>query len=273
MLLALTAALAATTGWAIWLKTYRHGPPRRPKAGQLETIYILAGQSNMEGWGRAEEIPARTWSRIASASLYETGYWRPAGPYVPSVRWKLWPKGRWFGPELGLLLTLAERGEDLTTVGVVKVTRSATSMAAWRVTEPAGLMGRALLDTAARIKREHPRARFAAFVWMQGESDASDKTLAQNYEQNLAALLAAVRKATGNPTLPACLGLISAKRPWTEAVRQATRDAAERDDMAKTVDISDLSTHDGGLHLNTEGQVALGRRFADASRRLNGGGL
>ena len=69
----------------------------------------------------------------------------------------------------------------------------------WLTTVRAGL---AALEASGEV------SRLAGMIWMQGESDAPDLSMAAVYEDNLRNLIARVRQDTGEPALPFALGLI-----------------------------------------------------------------
>ncbi|MCP4805186.1 MAG: sialate O-acetylesterase, partial [Proteobacteria bacterium] len=109
--------------------------------------------------------------------------------------------------------------------------------------------------------------RWAGFVWMQGESDSLDPTMANAYESNLQGLLDAVRELTSTPELPAAIGLIATESIWThaDAVRAAQRAVADGDPDVFTVETDDLQRNDvDAAHYDGVSMRVLGARFATA---------
>jgi len=110
----------------------------------------------------------------------------------------------------------------------------------------------------------------AGMLWMQGESDTGDETMAKDYGKNLTALIKDFRTQTKSPNMPFVLATISKAPAWDkygDIVRAAQAE------VAKTVsNTATFLTEDYGMtdpwHYDTPGMVSLGERFAVAMRKL-----
>ena len=102
-------------------------------------------------------------------------------------------------------------------------------------------------------------------VWHQGESD-SNKTIieAQQYEENLRTLFAAIRKELALPDLKYIVGSISSNPPLAEfadIVREGQRHFCETDAHSVYMDNTDLPVGPDGWHYSGNEDWTLGRRF------------
>lgn len=226
------------------------------RAGRLD-IYVLAGQSNMSGWGQVDELVH--WGGGVGQSqtdvLYHTkgagfGYLRPTDDD--------------FGPELSFGRTMADGAT--TAIAIVKEALGSTSLAEdWNPDQDAGMYQRLL----ARVEKartywsaEGYDVRVAGIVWMQGEEDAKEIAMASLYEQNLVEFIDRVRQDLGALDTPFVYGEIRGKDfPYRDVVRSAQRAVDVLGIGAYLVDTDDLSTYEE-LHFDTLSQLTLGRRFA-----------
>ena len=205
-------------------------------------LYLLAGQSNMEGYGLVSELPSGLAGPVEGAVIYHgntaadgserptaaawvpvkpghgTGYWNASGTENVAGR---------FGPEL----TFARRMRELRPkrkVAIVKYARGGSSIArqaagqfgSWDVNETAG-GGRnqydfalAAIDDALRVRDvdgdgEADTLTPRGIVWMQGESDAGSEYTASQYAENLSELMNLLRAALRADGLPVVVGRIS----------------------------------------------------------------
>lgn len=104
-----------------------------------------------------------------------------------------------------------------------------------------------------------------AFVWFQGESDATDDLLPK-YAAAAQDLFARVRATAGKPDLLIVIvGLenYTADRPHWDAMRAIERQLAANDPRARYVDTMDLPNYDGAQHLDPQGYATLAQRIVD----------
>ena len=231
-------------------------------------VYILAGQSNMDGYAYLSGLPPS---------------WRTADPRVP-MYWSGWGEFRDLqptsyggayvsGPEVPFGHTLADAGHR---VALVKHAIPGTDLAnfwypgATPGDASAGEGFRVLVESMDAAKAELDRGeawRWAGFVWMQGESDALDLDMAHEYEDNLHGLVDAMRELTDEPELPVVIGLISREAYWTFAdlVRGAEMAVGEGDAAIVVVETDDLPRNPLDLaHYDGPSNRTLGERFAEA---------
>jgi len=186
-----------------------------------------------------------------------------------------------FGPEIGMARSLGQ--DEGRRIAVLKVAFSGTSLLNdWNPRDPGptGACYRALIEeyrlAAAAAKEQGDILRPRAFVWVQGESDANPEG-AKRYPDAMLEMVAALRQAVETPDLKVLIGVntrFGSLEKVTEKMQlviDAQRAAAERDPLVVYVDCDGV-TLANTAHFDTEGTLVVGRRFADAFRKLEAGG-
>lgn len=244
-----------------------------PKSGKFR-VFLLAGQSNMTGQGRASRL-------------------RP--PYnQPHERIRVWANNRWeyfvpqrsFGPGLNLAHELARHWPD-DTIGVIKVAIGGTGISSFQPDWTRASADRSKDGRKGNLYRDMTDAVTAArkvsefqlmgFGWKQGGKDMRYPELATEYLANFRKMITGLRKDLNVPRLPAFIaayvtreefenfdGPINKSRPGAADVIQAHLDAADQIPHVVTFSHGKLPCHQDGIHFNTEGQLTLGKMFADS---------
>ncbi|MFN2225160.1 MAG: sialate O-acetylesterase [Anaerolineae bacterium] len=259
-------------------------PAAGPTAPAACRLFVLAGQSNMGGRGRYDELPAEDVAGWEGQAL-------PANVHLAAVSLgvDLQPLPEdLFGPELALALVLAAAYPDERLV-LVKYAVDGSSLLDWAPqwdAATAALTGfpefgplydklLALVEETTAEGQPGHGCRPAAAVWMQGERDALYPQAAAAYEANLVALIEALRADLGAPDLPFLVGQVDPPPERYRAaavVRDAQAEVARAVPGACLVDTEGLSRDEDGVHYDTAGQLELGRRFAKAYLGLPGRG-
>lgn len=105
-------------------------------------------------------------------------------------------------------------------------------------------------------------SQIAGFFWVQGETDATDATMAANYQTNLTALFNAVRAAYG--PIPIVFAQLSSSMGAAHAadVRAAQAAVAAAFSNCTMVVTDDVPLGPDNIHYTADGYVALGDRMA-----------
>lgn len=249
-------------------------------------IWVLAGQSNMEGWGRLHSQPevdprirvldmARQW-RVAQHPLHVLAD-SPDAAHVPQSGQEREDMIAFLsmfqaaGVVVGPGLSFGRRYVELTgvPVGLVATAHGGTSMAQWSpdLRDQGGdsLYGSMLLSIKAA------GSPVTGVLWYQGESDA-DPATADDYAAQLEKFISAVRRDLEQPELPFVMvqiGRLATDSTSADAagltaawntVREVQRTATSLGATAVTTAV-DL-TLDDGIHLDAASQDRLGRRLA-----------
>lgn len=244
-------------------------------------LWVLAGQSNMEGVGDLDDVEPphplvhSFQSRESWALAEEPLHWlgespRPvhhiiSGQPVPAA---IPPRDPARAKGAGLGLTFAKAMVDRTgvPVGLIPAAHGGTSMQQW---DPArkGQGGHSLYGaTLERVKAIG--GRVAGILWYQGESDANPADAAL-YQARMTALVQSFRADLNSPDLPFLFvqlgpfitdpdpGLVAG---WNQ-VREFQRLLLGTLPNVGMVSAIDCGLDDG-IHIDTAGLKTLGRRLA-----------
>jgi iduronate 2-sulfatase len=218
-------------------------------------LYLLLGQSNMQGYGKVEELPKELQGQqdgvwIFNGRLEMDGYppagdglWeqlRPGhGKNFSTDGIKNTPSDR-FGPEI----TFGQRLKELypeRNIALVKYAKGGTSISpdasaaskfgCWIYDWDGGRSGGRGMNqfdhAVSTLKRaravqdidgdgEPDRLIPSAIIWMQGESDTGDPLIAASYLGNLTTLMERMREQFGNKNAPVIIGRIADWDVWRE---------------------------------------------------------
>ena len=257
---------------------YQVGGAKNVLVGDL---WILAGQSNMEGVGDLVDVETphplvhSFQSREQWAPAEEPLHWLGESPRpVHHIIWGLplpteippRDQARNKGAGLGLTFAKARAGQTGVPIGLIPAAHGGTSMQQW---DPArkGQGGHSLYGaTLERVKSVG--GKVAGILWYQGESDANPADAAL-YEARLTVLVQSFRADLGQPELPFYYvqlgGFVTDPDPglvsgWN-SVRESQRtwqDTLPNLGMVSAVDCG----LDDGIHIDTPGLKMLGKRLA-----------
>jgi len=269
--------------------------------GEPVRLFLMAGQSNMEGYGPIAAADVGDWAfSISLETLLELGEEAPRIQEPRDDVWVAFPHGdnrreagllapgfganpSFIGPELGM-------GEVLGTVSeapiiMYKAAHGGTTLGAdWRPPSAGGETGplfqemidgfRAYRDdTLATVFPEEIQARgveLAGFVWLQGWNDQFEDGFVAQYEDNLVHLITDVRAVLERPDLPV---IIVEGPTLQEELRAARRAAIARLDGQQPgrtvfVETEDLVEEEipGNFHFHFSARnyLEVGRRTAEA---------
>ena len=244
-------------------------------------LWVLAGQSNMEGVGDLSEVETSHplvhsfQSRESWAPAEEPLHWLGESPRpVHHVLWgqpvptevPLRDPARAKGAGLGLSFAKARVEQRGVPVGLVPAAHGGTSMQQW---DPAskGQGGHSLYGaTLERVKAVG--GKVAGILWYQGESDANP-TDAALYEARMTTLVQSFRADLGQPDLPFYYvqlgGFVTDPDPglvsgWN-SVRESQRTWQSSLSNVGMVSAIDCGLDDG-IHIDTAGLKTLGKRLA-----------
>lgn len=233
-------------------------------------VYLLAGQSNMVGYGPVHSLPPSLREPQPDAQIYWSGAprWRGLQPSSAVTG----GHGVYFGPEVLFGRTLQDvwAGDD---VRLIKHAVGGTDLAAYwypgtdRDDPAMGDGYRVFIETVEAGLAELDAPRVVGMAWMQGESDALDATWADRYETNLSHLIERVRQDVSTPDLPVVIGEIDCidACPYNDTVVSAMRAVAAADPAVHTVPTDDLRKFPNDYwHYQGTGQRILGTRMAQA---------
>ncbi|MCA9061416.1 MAG: hypothetical protein KDA96_00075 [Planctomycetaceae bacterium] len=245
-------------------------------------VFILAGQSNMAGAdsvvdgasGFAET--STDWETLFTAASLADAV--STAPYLPwgELRAHQIKDSLVHGPEVGFARSLYEAG--WRNVAIIKVFANfRRDVQRWPWGEGGDLYNAwtSFVDGRLEELREQGYTiRVRGFLWHQGIDDAIHRTLATQYEHNLTNLIGKLRARYSAMSAPFVLARsvnsrIAQPTPDPDqtspmaAVRHAQMQTAANVSRVAWINVDDLpnvNTH----HFTAEGQLVIGRRFADA---------
>jgi len=248
-------------------------------------IWILAGQSNMQGVGRLKsehvEAPSPLVHAFDMADRWVTAreplHWRvqsvdpahhPADADTSEEGILKEHRTRIAGVGTGMRFAREMVRETGVPVGLIPCAVGGTSMSQW---EPRRkhLGGKSLYG--AMIRRfQAIGGRVKGMLWYQGESDTGEN-LPERFADKFRAFVAAVREDTRMPHLPIYyvqIGRFVTEpfRPGWNLVQEAQRTLAEEIADVEVVPAVDAELDDG-IHLSAAGHSRVGRRLAVVALR------
>lgn len=246
-------------------------------AGQVYEVYLLAGQSNMDGRGKTADLDEADRKLAGDAIIFyrnppaASAGWQPLAPgFSVPPGYKGGLPAPTFGPEIGFAKALAKARPGIR-IALIKSSKGGTSLAKdWTPgikgkPQTQGPCYRNFIETIEQattsLKDRGDAFAIKGMLWHQGESDAG--STAAEYQERLTAFIARVREDLRQPDLPIVIGEVfdNGKR---DSIRTAQRAAAAAIPGVRFVPATDLKTWDAGTHFDAASQLELGRRFAEA---------
>lgn len=275
----------------------------RPAVGQDQeaadrpevAVYLLAGQSNMQGVGKIAQLPEAWQEPVAGAHFWNGEAFEVLDPGAT----RLSARAGEFGPELGFTraMRLLQPDRDLH---IVKFYRSGQPLHhgwngnRWVGGEPApgrnnfypgeedddantGNHYKAMLSMArsafAHLREQGFEPVLHGIIWMQGEQDAKHAVSADEYAVSLARLKRRIEEDLGSDPVPFVFGQVLAHEPalprFTDRPmlreRMAQADMHSGDGRAVEgvwmVPTEGMPLNSDTVHYNAEGMKLLGTAF------------
>ena len=246
-------------------------------------IYISSGQSNAVGCSLVSPMPDKYKGFNKNVIVFVRGECR-----IPEYGWAWLRDGLGsgfgdrdgkgtFGPELLFGYTMAPQ-DPAQVMAIIKISWGATNLAVqWRPPSAGGVTGNLYTEWVKFFREAMARLdpafepEIAGMLWMQGESDASDKQMTADYATNLTALIKDFRAEVKQPDMPFVLAQISKAPAWGPDLGDGLR-AAQLEVTKSVPHTATFATDDYKLgdpwHYDTAGMISLGERCAKAMRTL-----
>jgi sialate O-acetylesterase len=246
-------------------------------------LWVLAGQSNMEGYGDLIDV-APPHDKVMALGM--DGIWRRAeeplhwlvdspdpvhsgDPADREKRSKQQHKDRKKGAGLGLPFATAMVEATGVPVGLVPCAHGGTSMEQWNPSKK-DEGGKSLYGSMIR-QIQLAGGRVRGVLWYQGESDANEKA-AKEYPKVFADFIRTLRRDLDEPELPfyfvqlgRVVGPMFDAKNWN-AIQEAQRTLPDRVANTAVVAAVDLELDDL-IHVGVDGHKRLGRRLAGVALR------
>lgn len=268
-------------------------------SAETRDLIIVAGQSNAVGFdASAKELPADDsdkqimfWWRCGDpppddfdsvSHAWTTLQAQPKTSPMPKDKGTPRQYGNFshaeggFGPEIGFARTLFAK--EKKKIAIVKAAFSGTGMTTDWDHKDSGAHGacyRALIKETkgamTTAAEEGVGLKIRALVWVQGESDASEKN-APVYEKNLGEMITALRKDLNAPDMVALVGVNTnfgnGKNKFMPVIVEQQKSLAAHLSHCAYVDTSGL-TYANAAHFDTKSTLTIGERFAETLLKMS----
>jgi iduronate 2-sulfatase len=246
-----------------------------PEAGKHYTIYLMAGQSNMDGRGRAEDLegdlaefakPNENVLVRFSSGGYKRRHRQSQGfvPLQPGIN----EKPGQFGPELGFGHALA-KALPKQNILIVKVSEGGTSLREdWNPENRKSLYHRLVATckkTCELLTERGATYEFGGMAWHQGESDSNRP---EEYPARLRSFLDRLRADVKAPGMPLVVGGLCSDNPKYKGFNDAMQEFAASSDDIGFASSDRLKAFDKNVHFDARSQIELGQRMAQAMLKL-----
>ncbi len=246
-------------------------------------VYLLAGQSNMDGRGRVNELSAEQKKPRGDTMIYYKN------PPFASVGWVTLEAGysvapgfrgtlpsETFGPEIGFAARMSQASVGVT-LALIKASKGGTSLAKdWNPGAQGDLQSQGpcyqnlvatTREALTALQKAGIQPRLQGMLWHQGESDSGLGT--ENYAQRLKEFVKRIREDLGQEDLPIAVATVfDDGTPGRVQIRAAQKQVVESMPYMRLVTVDGLTTSDQGTHLDTDSQIILGQRFAESMQGL-----
>lgn len=255
---------------------------QRPEHGKKIKVFILAGQSNMEGRADGNKLTSQDRERLGKVQgrvqlAFNHEPIRELDVVNPSAEIaEIYQRDLIFGPELFFGVALAEAWPE-EKILLIKRTEGGTSLHGcwnpdWRA-DKATAMGeesepRLYSALTAYVKEvlsgyKEGEYEICAMLWVQGETDAGNETAAAAYGDNLQALVERIRHDMGRKALPFLLFQVG-RGKVVGGMKRTAREVPNVTLIPQSLDPVSLDFYQKmkNGHYNYEGIKKLGHRFA-----------
>ncbi|MGI9174794.1 MAG: sialate O-acetylesterase [Rhodothermales bacterium] len=220
-------------------------------------IFILAGQSNMEGHASLEGYVPPPPPIAERLFIFTQDYtWQTA-------REPLNPAG--VGPSVAFAAEVA-RDEDVP-VGLVPVARGGTSIRQWQASRRDGSLYAEMIKRALAASHQ---GEIKGLLFFQGEreaqGDSTDRT--SIWSEAFERFAGDVRRNLGRPRLPIVFAQIGPNSKNLDRWRVVQEEQATVDLPHTAMIITANVPGARGIHFSAQGYLEIGRRFARAYRRI-----
>lgn len=215
--------------------------------------FILLGQSNMAGQGKVSELGKQRKILPKNVNFFLNG----SIVKLPSLKK--------FGPEVSFAHAISS-SFPRKKINIIKFAPGGSLMKDWLKD---GNHYKTLKIQLGRIGK-NTNLNPAAILWMQGERDTKSAQLAKSYPAHLTKFIKKIRQDLNKPKLTFIIARVSIPesfRPAVNAIRTAQELVSRKVPNVRLFSTDSLKKNPDKVHFNTNGQLKLGRLFAETLLR------
>ncbi len=255
---------------------------QKPEPGKKIKVFLLAGQSNMEGRADGNKLNLQDRERLSRAQenvqlAFNNNPVCPLRVVKPSGEIaEIYKRELIFGPELFFGIAISEAW-PVENILLIKLSEGGTSLhGCWHPEwseDKAAAMGEeqetklypALIDYVDQTLSEYNKDVYeiCAMLWVQGEKDAGNKIAAAAYGRNLQQFIRRIRQDVENDTLPFLLFQVGHGKVVEGMIQtaQIVPNVTLIPQSREPTSVNFYPRMENG-HYNYQGMKKLGHRFA-----------
>lgn len=217
-------------------------------ASATDRIYLMAGQSNMMGLAKTYRLPPTYRKTPSNVTFYYQGRPRKLAQFS------------YFGPEVSFAHQVARAFPQDHHI-IIKFAATGSHIEQWMPGQP--LYKGMLRQLGFSIKQKDPKIE--AVFWMQGESDALNKTRASQYAGRLGLFIRSLRRDLKSPASLFIMGEVDPMGkdfPMVKLVQDNQRKVRSQIPNTYMTPAQGLGKIYDHIHYSALGQMELGKRFA-----------
>jgi len=232
-------------------------------------VFLLAGQSNMQGFGHIAGYPVLRDERVfnlatgkAEVAVEPLHHWAEH-PYMP--------EGIGLGLAMPFALEILKASPDLQ-IGFIPSARGGSRLDEWL---PGNDNFERAITLFERAARNVPGVELAGILWHQGEGDSDTPEKARSYGERFLRTMRGFRERLHAPAVPVVAGELGRFIPKTSHLPE--RDTVVDQTQAALIELGDaafatseglVSNPNDTVHFDTPSIRAFGLRYANAYLRL-----
>ena len=227
-------------------------------------VFIMAGQSNMAGRGQVEPQDTMPNKRILTIS--------PNGDLLVAKEPFHFYEPRNTGLDCGMSFgrTMLQNVPENVSILLIPTAVGGSSIQQW-LGDSTFRDVKLMSNFKEKVKIGKRYGTIKGVLWHQGESNSGDDESIRLHPERLTELFKIFRNITHIERLPilaAELGAFSSNNKGWQAINAAVKEVVQKDGNAALIQTQDLKNKGDNVHFNSEGQRAMGERFARAFLKM-----
>ncbi|MCF8067731.1 MAG: sialate O-acetylesterase [Desulfobacterales bacterium] len=233
------------------------------KEVQVDDVFLLIGQSNMEGMGNLDEVEMISHDNVF---MLRNGKWIVAEEPIHNMRSNITTKSG-IGLGMSFAMEIAKNNPN-KKIGLVPCDSGGSFLDKWE--RGSDLYNYALRMTKIAMKT----GTLKGILWLQGEGDCTKEEWAKSYYQRFVGFIAAFKNDLGISSTPILIGQLGdflnnhQNYKFLSIVNKALKLASQSIPKCGYVSSTGLSDKGDSIHFNSNSLRTLGIRYAEEYFRI-----